>query len=498
MKRTMAIQLFNSMGRKKQPLTLNVAGKVGIYVCGITVYDYCHIGHARVMVVFDMIVRYLRAYGLQVTYVRNFTDIDDKIIRRANELNIPIHELTNKFIAAFHLDMKALGVAAADVEPRATEHLPEMQNMIKKLLENGKAYQGGGDIFYAVNHFQKYGQLSGKKLADLLAGSRVDVDEHKRNPLDFVLWKKAKPDEPHWQSPWGEGRPGWHIECSAMSCKYLGNSFDIHGGGMDLLFPHHENEIAQTEGSSGQPWVKQWLHNGFVNVLTDGGEREKMSKSLGNFHTIRDMLGHYRGEDLRFFILNSHYRSPLDFSSDLLEAARNAMDRLYSALAAAKKWLTTLPAASVSPMEMETSNLWSEDRERFFSAMDDDFNTPQAIAVLFDITKKINRSLTARQEETSPDQAATHVETIRQGVVLLRSLAAILGLLGEDPDRYFHTQGTQSDAMADAEIESLIQQRLEARQTRNFQEADRIRQQLTEAGITLQDSKKDTTWRRNR
>ena len=491
----MDIQLFNSMGRKKEPLTLRVPGRVGIYVCGVTVYDDCHIGHARVMVVFDTIVRYLRACGLEVTYVRNFTDIDDKIIVRAQALKVPIHHLTEKFIKAFHVDMDALGVARADVEPRATEHVAEMQEMIGTLLEKGLAYPGGGDVFYAVDRFQAYGQLSGKKLEDLQAGSRVDVDTHKKNPLDFVLWKKAKPEEPQWPSPWGAGRPGWHIECSAMSCKYLGHTFDIHGGGMDLLFPHHENEIAQTEGTHGVPWVRHWLHNGFVNVLTERGEREKMSKSLGNFHTIRDLLTHYRGEDLRFFILNSHYRSPLDFSSELLDAACHAMDRLYSALAGAKKLLQTLPEASAAILDEEDMGSWAEDVERFFAAMDDDFNTSQAVAVLFEMARKINRSVAGQAGKTVAS-SSEEMASLRQGVSLLRRLGSLLGLLAEDPDARFHRQRGQAHVMADADIERLIAQRLEARLARNFAEADRIRQQLTAEGITLQDAKEGTTWRR--
>ncbi len=281
----MTIQIFNSMGRKKEPLQTLVPGKVGLYVCGVTVYDYSHIGHARVMVVFDTIVRHLKARGLDVTYVRNYTDIDDKIIKRANELGISIGELTQKYIKAFQDDMGQLGMDDPDMEPRATDHLAEMQAMIEKLIANGLAYESGGDVYYAVDRFKKYGLLSGKNLADLVSGSRVDINEQKENPFDFVLWKGAKPDEPQWPSPWGPGRPGWHIECSAMSSKYLGESFDIHGGGRDLIFPHHENEIAQSEGASGHDWVRYWLHNGFVNVVSDEGEREKMSKSLGNFFT---------------------------------------------------------------------------------------------------------------------------------------------------------------------------------------------------------------------
>ncbi|MBF0184762.1 MAG: cysteine--tRNA ligase [Magnetococcales bacterium] len=486
------MQLFNSKGRQKEPLRLREPGRVGLYVCGVTVYDHCHIGHARVMVVFDVVVRYLRACGLQVTYVRNFTDIDDKIIQRANGLGIAIAALTERYIAAFHQDMAGLGVAKADVEPKATEHLPEMVAMIDRLLAKGLAYTGGGDVYYAVDRFATYGQLSGKQLNELQAGSRVEVDGCKENPLDFVLWKGAKAGEPSWPSPWGEGRPGWHIECSAMSCKYLGESFDIHGGGMDLLFPHHENEIAQTEGSTGHPWVRYWLHNGFVNVISDSGEREKMSKSLGNFSTIADLLAHYPGEVLRLFILNSHYRSPLDFSGELLEAARHGMDRLYTALAAAKKQLGALPEPiSLAALSAEPdAPLWQEVAEPFCLAMDDDFNTPQAIAVLFELARTINRSVTLLAQGGAVEQS-----DLRNRVNLLRQLAAVLGLLLEEPEHYFHRQN--SDGGEDARIETLIQQRLAARQARNFAEADRIRQQLAEEGITLQDSKEGTTWRRS-
>ncbi|WP_420886846.1 cysteine--tRNA ligase [Candidatus Magnetaquicoccus inordinatus] len=487
----MQIQLFNSKGRRKELLQLREPGRVGIYVCGVTVYDHCHIGHARVMVVFDVIVRYLRACGLQVTYVRNFTDIDDKIIQRAQSLQISIGELTERYIAAFHQDMAGLGVAEADVEPRATEHLPEMQAMIARLLANGHAYSDGRDVYYAVDRFHAYGELSGKQLSELQAGARVEVDSGKRNPLDFVLWKAAKADEPRWSSPWGAGRPGWHIECSAMSCKYLGEAFDIHGGGMDLLFPHHENEIAQTEGSTGHPWVRYWLHNGFVNVLSASGEREKMSKSLGNFSTIRDLLAHYPGEVLRLFILNSHYRSPLDFSGELLEAARHGMDRLYSALATAKQLLGELPHVSLQALQSNAASaVWQEAGEPFFQAMDDDFNTPQAIAILFELAKKINRSVALVQQGAAEERLL-----LQERIALLRALSAVCGLLTEEPEHYFHRQAGAGPQ--DAEIEALLQQRLAARQARDFAAADRIRQQLADAGIIVLDSKEGTTWRRS-
>jgi cysteinyl-tRNA synthetase len=499
----MTIQIFNSMGRKKEPLKTRQPGKVGLYVCGVTVYDYSHIGHARVMVVFDAIVRHLKARELEVTYVRNYTDIDDKIIRRANELGITIGELTNKYIRAFQEDMAELGMAPPDIEPRATDHLEEMQTMISQLIANGLAYEKGGDVYYAVDRFEKYGLLSGKNLADLVAGSRVDVNSQKRNPLDFVLWKGAKPGEPQWPSPWGPGRPGWHIECSAMSSKYLGESFDIHGGGRDLIFPHHENEIAQSEGSSGHDWVRYWLHNGFVNVVSDEGEREKMSKSLGNFFTIRDLLKAYRGEVLRVFILNNQYRSPLDFSFSLLNAARGGLDRLYSALAGAEKALGHLPPIETIRPSQEVGKPLGGEVEKFFSAMDDDFNTPQAVAVLFEMVKKLNLVLT--QPESGEKKAA-----IIDHVRVLRGLGAILGMGQGEPSQHFQfepqvnlaTMGEdgqlgEEEALSSEQIEALIVQRSEARARKDFAESDRIRDELSTQGIALLDSKEGTTWRRN-
>jgi cysteinyl-tRNA synthetase len=456
-----------------------------------------------VMVVFDTIVRHLRARGLAVNYVRNYTDIDDKIIRRANELGISIGELTEKYIQAFQEDMGELGMVPPDREPKATEHLAEMQDMIGKLIKNGLAYESGGDVYYAVDRFKKYGLLSGKNLADLVAGSRVDVNTQKRNPLDFVLWKGAKPDEPQWPSPWGPGRPGWHIECSAMSCKYLGDSFDIHGGGRDLIFPHHENEIAQSEGTTGRDWVRYWLHNGFVNVISDEGEREKMSKSLGNFFTVRDLLKAYRGEVLRVFILNNHYRSPLDFSFGLLNAARGGLDRLYSALEGAEKYLGSLPAAEEIIPEKEVENPLAADINKFFTAMDDDFNTPQALAVLFELVKKLNRTLL---QEESGDKKADVLNQVR----LLRGLGTLIGVAQGEPTDHFQFKpqvdltkvdeaGLARDeaGLSTEQIETMIEQRAQARADKNFAESDRIRDELAAEGITLLDSKEGTTWRRN-
>ena len=499
----MTIQIFNSMGRKKEPLATREPGKVGLYVCGVTVYDFSHIGHARVMVVFDSIVRHLRARGLAVTYVRNYTDIDDKIINRANELGVEITELTEKYIQAFQEDMGYLGNIPPDIEPKATEHLAQMQDMIATLIANGIAYESGGDVYYAVDRFKKYGLLSGKNLADLVSGSRVEVNTQKQNPLDFVLWKGAKPGEPQWPSPWGPGRPGWHIECSAMSSQYLGASFDIHGGGRDLIFPHHENEIAQSEGASGHDWVRYWLHNGFVNVISDAGEREKMSKSLGNFFTIRDLLKAYRGEVLRLFILNSHYRSPLDFSFTLLNAARGGLDRLYSALEGAEKLLGTLPPLSFVVPEEERDNSLVAEIDKFFAVMDDDFNTPKAVAVLFELTKKLNL-LSAKGGGESRAELLNHVR-------IIRGLGAIIGIGQGSPVEHFQFEPEVNLANVDAagevkkgdtaldsqQIETLIAQRAVARSNKDFAESDRIRDQLAVQGIVLLDSKDGTTWRRN-
>ncbi|MBF0613872.1 MAG: cysteine--tRNA ligase [Magnetococcales bacterium] len=492
----MTLQLFNSLGRKKEPFVPRIPGQVGIYVCGITAYDYCHIGHARVMVCFDTLVRHLRAGGLQVTHVCNFTDIDDKIIRRALQEQVAIEELTTRFIAAFHEDMAALGVKRADVEPKATEHLPEMRTMIATLIDKGLAYESGGDVFFAVDRFPSYGRLSGKHLDELESGARVDVDLRKRNPLDFVLWKGAKPEEPHWPSPWGDGRPGWHIECSAMGVKYLGEAFDLHGGGRDLIFPHHENEIAQTEGATGKPWVTCWLHNGFVNVVDETGQKEKMSKSLDNFRTIRDLLAAWRGETIRLFLLNSHYRAPLDFSLELLDAARAGLDRLYGALRAACEVLDVLPEPTAVYWAREQQERPDGHAQRFREAMDDDLNTPRALAVLFDLARMINRTVGECQH--GGDKAS-----LQQQVALLRGLGAILGLCGDAPEHHFRFcpadaagQESEQGRLSDEAVERLIEQRTIARRNRDFAGADRMRAELAAGGIVLEDQKERTLWRR--
>jgi len=455
------LKIYNTLAREKQTFKPIVAGKVSMYVCGMTVYDFCHLGHARVMVVFDMVSRWLRAIGYDVTYVRNITDIDDKIIKRANENHESIAQLTQRFIDAMDEDSARLGVIRPDIEPKATEFVDGMLNMIQALVDKGFAYPAAnGDVFYAVNKFEGYGKLSGKSLEDLRAGERVEVDSFKRDPMDFVLWKAAKPGEPSWDSPWGKGRPGWHIECSAMSSHHLGNHFDIHGGGQDLQFPHHENEIAQSEaahshdGKSCQ-MVNYWMHNGFIRV-----DDEKMSKSLGNFFTIRTVLEKYDAEVVRFFILRAHYRSPLNYSDQHLDDAKSALTRLY----------TALRGAGVGDATVD----WQHPQAaRFKAAMDDDFNTPEAIAVLFDLANEVNRT-----KDTN-------------SLRLLKGLAGVLGLIQRNPDEFL-----QGDVTAALDVESLIQARLAAKKNKSFAEADAIRKQLADAGIVLEDTPQGTTWRR--
>ncbi len=453
------LRLYNSLAREKQDFVPIRPGEVRMYVCGMTVYDYCHLGHGRMLVAFDMIQRWLRASGYRVTYVRNITDIDDKIIRRAVDNGETIGELTARFIAAMHEDLAALGVERPDFEPRATAYVPQMVAMIARLEANGLAYQdAGGDVNFAVRKFPRYGALSGKSLDELRAGERVEIDAAKRDPLDFALWKRAKPSEPKWPSRWGEGRPGWHIECSAMGCALLGEHFDIHGGGQDLQFPHHENEIAQSEGANGVRFANYWLHNGFLRV-----DEEKMSKSLGNFFTLRDVLQTVDAEVLRFLYLRTHYRSPLNYADAHLAEARQALARLYTALKSA-------PLASAASID------WNEPfAARFRASMDDDFNTPEAIAVLFEVAREIGRG------------------RIELGA-LLRLLGGVLGLLQRDPQAFL--QSGPAVALADAEIRQRIEARLAARRQKDYAEADRIRAELDAAGIVLEDGPGGTTWRR--
>jgi cysteinyl-tRNA synthetase len=432
-----------------------------MYVCGMTVYDYCHLGHARVFVVFDMVVRWLKASGYQVEYVRNITDIDDKIIKRALENGETTARLTARFIDAMHEDEAKLGVLPPDLEPRATEYVAEMLGMIGTLVDKGLAYRAdNGDVYYSVRGFPAYGALSGKSLDDLRAGERVEVDANKRDPMDFVLWKAAKPGEPAWQSPWGPGRPGWHIECSAMSGKLLGAHFDIHGGGQDLQFPHHENEIAQSEGAHACKFVNYWLHNGFVRV-----DNEKMSKSLGNFFTIREVLEKFDAEVVRFFILRAHYRSPLNYSDAHLEDAKGALTRLYTTL------------KNVPPLQLELD--WTEPwATRFKAAMDEDFGTPEAMAVLFELASDANRLHDPRLSG------------------LLKALGGVLGLLQGDPETFLKRRLSGMEGLRDAEIDAMIVARTAAKKARDFAEADRIRDELKSAGIILEDGPQGTAWRR--
>ncbi len=457
------LKLYNTLARDKQEFKPIEPNKARMYVCGMTVYDYCHLGHARVMVVFDMVQRWLKASGYDVTYVRNITDIDDKIIKRAAENKESIHALTQRFIDAMHEDADALGVQRPDHEPRATQFVPQMLSMIEQLENNGLAYKAAdGDVNYAVRKFDGYGKLSGKSLEDLRAGERVEVASDKNDPLDFVLWKHAKDseaDEVKWDSKWGKGRPGWHIECSAMGSELLGKHFDIHGGGADLQFPHHENEIAQSEGAHGCRYVNYWMHNGFVRV-----DNEKMSKSLGNFFTIREVLKKYDAEVVRFFILRAHYRSPLNYSDHHLDDAKGALTRLYTALKS-----VPVGAGAVD---------WNEvHAQRFKAAMDDDLNTPEAVAVLFDLANEVNRNQSA------------------QAAAQLKALGGVLGLLERDAQAFLQG-GAGEGGMDDAAIDAQIEARIAAKKAKDFAEADRIRKALLEAGIVLEDTAQGTSWRR--
>lgn len=466
------LQIHNTLTRQKEEFTPLDANNIRMYVCGMTVYDMCHIGHARVLVVFDVIYRYLcEVYGADhVTYIRNITDIDDKIIARANENGEDFNALTGRFIDEMHTDSDALGILPPNQEPRATLYMDQIIAMVATLIEKGFAYvapgnkDGQGDVYYAVNQFKNYGQLSGKQVEDLRSGERVAVDEAKNDPLDFVLWKSAKPEEPSWDSPWGKGRPGWHIECSAMSTECLGHNFDIHGGGMDLQFPHHENEIAQSEAATGEKFANVWMHNGFVRI-----DDEKMSKSLGNFFTIRDVTAKYDPEVLRYFILTSHYRSPLNYSDKHLDNAKAALTTLY----------TALRGVEVSDIEINDSDY----HQRVRAAMNDDFNTPEVLPVLFDLAKEINR------------HKENDIEKAKEFASLLRQLAAMIGLLHQDPEDFLRG-ASHADGISETEIETLIAQRNAARAAKDWAESDRLRDVLKEQSIVLEDKGGETTWRR--
>jgi len=491
----MSLRVYNTLSGTKEKFEPLQPGKVGMYVCGVTVYDYCHLGHARANVVFDVIFRYLRYLGFEVNYVRNYTDVDDKIIRRANEKGIESRELAEEFIRAFDEDMGRLGLDLPTCQPKATEHMTQIIALVQRLIEMGIAYESGGDVYYAVEKFPGYLKLSKRNMEEMRAGARIAPGEHKRHPMDFALWKAAKPGEPAWDSPWGAGRPGWHIECSAMSMEYLGESFDIHGGGKDLVFPHHENEIAQSEGATRKPFVKYWLHNGFVNI-----NQEKMSKSLGNFFTIRDILDKYDPEVVRFFLLTAHYRSPIDFSDQNLEEAKAGLTRFYEALQGAAAILDRHPVPSQRPCptirdeEREVYDRIEALEDRFVEAMNDDFNTALALGHLFDAVRGINRLIAEKRFDECPLSLAV-LEDARGR--LLR-LGGVLGLFGSDPGAWLERQkslGAGKAGLSAEEIEALIAERAAARKNRDFARADAIRDELAAKGIELLDSAEGTTWK---
>ena len=480
----MPITIYDSMSGQKRPFSPLQAGKVGMYVCGMTVYDYCHIGHARVMVGFDVVVRWLRHIGYDVNYVRNITDIDDKIINRAAEDGESIYQLTERFIKAMHEDANALGCERPNSEPKATDFIPQMQNLIQTLMNKNLAYKGGsldeqGDVYYAVENFADYGKLSKRKLSDMQAGAseRLNVETDKKNPFDFVLWKSAKatePSETKWQSPWGEGRPGWHIECSAMSTCCLGETFDIHGGGHDLQFPHHENEIAQSEGATGKTYANNWMHVGFINV--DG---EKMSKSLGNFFTIRDVMQQFHPETIRFFILSSHYRSPVNFSDTALKEAHTSLTRLYQALKSVEH--LSEQAGAIDKAQFETP---------FNQAMCDDFNSAGAVSVLFSLAREINKAVNLETAEGNAQAVAL--------ATLMKDLSKPLNMLQLAPTDFLQAKigGADADGLSDSDIDAQIEARKQAKANKDFAKADQIRNALKEQGIELEDGKNGTTWRR--
>lgn len=514
----MALRIYNTLTGKKEEF-LPLRGKqVGLYACGVTVYDLCHIGHARSAIVFDVIYRYLRYRGYDVTFVRNFTDIDDKIIKRANEEGVDYRAIAEKYIEEFNIDMGGLGLEKPSVEPKATDHISGMIDLISILIEKGFAYRREGDVFFSVGRFKEYGKLSGRNLEEMQAGARVEIDEKKENPLDFALWKSSKPGEPFWKSPWGEGRPGWHIECSVMSQKYLGETLDIHGGGKDLIFPHHENEIAQSEAATGKPFARYWIHNGFVNI-----NKEKMSKSLGNILTIKEILKQWHPEVLRLFFLSHHYRSPIDYSEDSLIEAKTGLDRFYSTLNAIKEKIGIIPSTLTEEKPSSTPspltgkgepacrslgegrggsiNLLEETRKminsfqaRFEEAMDDDFNTAQALGYFYDFQRNLNGLLDISKGRPNEETASI----LKQGLNHFSKMGWVLGLFREDPETYMDRQkkeGLKKLGLLEEEIFKLIEERNTARKNKDWKKADDIRNDLLSRGIVLEDTPSKTLWK---
>jgi len=488
----MPLRVYNTLTRKKEDFVPLHGKRVGMYACGVTVYDLCHIGHARSAIVFDAIYRYLGYRGYEVTFVRNFTDIDDKIIKRANEQGVNCKAIAEKYIDEFNVDMGKFGLEKPKFEPKATEHISEMIQLISTLIEKGYAYQSGGDVFFSVEKFKEYGKLSKRNLEEMQAGARVGIDEKKENPLDFALWKASKPGEPSWESPWGKGRPGWHIECSVMSQKYLGETLDIHGGGKDLVFPHHENEIAQSEAATGKPFARYWIHNGFVNI-----NKEKMSKSLGNILTLKEIFKDWRPEAIRLFLLSSHYRSPVDFSFDGLSEVKSALDRFYATLGSIQEELKGPPPSQKkfesSPIK-DARQILESFRTKFEEAMDDDFNTAQALGHFFDLQRHLNSLLDISKKQRTEEILAM----LKEGFEYFTRLGSIFGLFQEDPQNYLNEQkkeGLKRLNLAEEEILRRINERNLARKEKNWKRADEIRNDLLSKGIVLEDTSAGTIWK---
>ncbi len=479
------IKVYNTMSGRKEDFVPNTPGKVGMYVCGITAYDVCHLGHARSAVVFDIIKRYLRYRGFDVTHVRNITDIDDKIIAKAAQENISTDEVAGKYTEEYYHDMELLGVGRADIEPNATDHIKEMLEAIETLINKGFAYPVDGDVYFEVSKFEGYGKLSGKNVDDLISGARVDVDDRKKSPLDFALWKASKEGEPWWESPWGKGRPGWHIECTAMSSKYLGNSFDIHGGGADLTFPHHENEIAQSEAYSGEQFVKYWIHNGFITV-----DKEKMSKSLGNFFTIKEILNKYEPEVVRYFLLTAHYRSPIEFSDVQLNEAELSIDRYYTTVLRVSDFLEAPESKEKNINAEELEELLSSFKDKFHNAMNDDFNTASALGFIFELIRELNRFLDGK-----PSGQKAHDIVVRASD-LLAEVGGVLNIFNKTPKEWYSAlMKTKNISFSDEDLEQKIQERQQAREEKDWAKADVIRNELAELGVVLEDKKDSTRWK---